>query len=136
MANQEEFMEIVLDHFENPRNYGALESSDVTVEGGNRGCGDTIRVSLNIDSEGRAREISFSAQGCMLSQAAASIVIEKLKGRSVKEIKDVPPEMVREALGKKLVSTRPRCAMLGFNTLKKAVSQWQKLKALSEIENS
>jgi len=44
--------------------------------------------------------------------------------------------MVREALGKKLVSTRPRCAMLGFNTLKKAVSQWQKLKALSEIENS
>jgi len=81
MDNQEEFMEIVLDHFENPRNYGALESADVTVEGGNRGCGDTIRVSLNIDSEGRAREIFFSAQGCMLSLAAASIVIEKLKGK-------------------------------------------------------
>ncbi|MGB3365669.1 MAG: iron-sulfur cluster assembly scaffold protein, partial [Thermodesulfobacteriota bacterium] len=73
---------------------------------------------------------------CMLSQAGASLVLEKLKGKSIQEIQEMPPDIVRDTLGKKLVSTRPRCAMLGFNTLKNAVKQWQRQQTLSEIKNS
>lgn len=136
MKNQEHFMETILEHFENPRNYGPLESPDVIQEGGNPGCGDIIKVYLNVNSEGIANVISFSGEGCMLSQAGASLVLEKLKGKSIKEIQEMPPDIVRDTLGKKLVSTRPRCAMLGFNTLKNAVKQWQRQQTLSEIKNS
>lgn len=125
-----------MDHFENPRNYGTLESADVIQEGGNPGCGDILKVYLKVDSQGHVDEITFSAEGCMLSQAAASVVLEKMNGKPVNEIQEMSPDIIREALGKKVVSTRPRCAMLGFNTLKNAVKQWQKQETLSEIENS
>lgn len=124
-----------MDHFENPRNYGAIEFADVIQEGGNPGCGDIMKVYLNVDSKGIV-DISFSGEGCMLSQAGASLVLEKLKGRSIKEIQEMPPDIVRDTLGKKLVSTRPRCAMLGFNTLKNAIKEWQRQQTLSEIKNS
>lgn len=136
MKTQEQFMETILDHFENPRNYGAIESADIIQEGGNPGCGDIIKVYLNVDSEGTTIEINFSGEGCMLSQAGASLVLEKLKGKSIKEIQEMPPDIVKDTLGKKLVSTRPRCAMLGFNTLKNAVKEWQRQQTLSVIENS
>ena len=136
MKNQEQFMEVILDHFENPRNYGSIKSADVIQEGGNPGCGDIIKVYLNVDSEGTANKISFSGEGCMLSQAGASLVLEKMVGKSIKEIQEMPPDIVQDTLGKKLVSTRPRCAMLGFNTLKNAVKQWQRQQILSEIRNS
>lgn len=136
MKNQEQFMEVILDHFENPRNYGPIKSADVIQEGGNPGCGDIIKVYLNVDSEGTANKISFSGEGCMLSQAGASLVLEKMVGKSIKEIQEMPPDIVQDTLGKKLVSTRPRCAMLGFNTLKNAVKEWQRQQTLSEIRNS
>ncbi|GJM17059.1 MAG: iron-sulfur cluster assembly scaffold protein [Thermodesulfobacteriota bacterium] len=136
MRNQEQFMELILDHFENPRNYGSLESADVMQEGGNPGCGDIIQVFLKVSSVGVVNEISFSGEGCMLSQAGASIVLENLKGKTIDELEGISADIVLKALGKKLVSTRPNCARLGFNTMKKAVKEWQKLQALSEIQDS
>jgi nitrogen fixation NifU-like protein len=134
--NQEKIMELVLDHYENPRNYGTKEDADVAYEGGNPGCGDIIRVYLSVDSEGVVNDIGFSGEGCMLSQAGASIVLEKMKGRTIDELEGIPVDIVRETLGKKLVATRPNCARLGFNTMKNAVKKWRKLKMLSSIEDS
>jgi nitrogen fixation NifU-like protein len=134
--NQEKIMELVLDHYENPRNYGTKEDADVVYEGGNPGCGDIIRVYLSVDSEGVVNDIGFSGEGCMLSQAGASIVLEKMKGRTIDELEVVPVDIVRETLGKKLVATRPNCARLGFNTMKNAVKKWRKLEMLSSIEDS
>jgi nitrogen fixation NifU-like protein len=134
--NQEKIMELVLDHYENPRNYGTKEDADVVYEGGNPGCGDIIRVYLSVDSEGVVNDIGFSGEGCMLSQAGASIVLEKMKGRTIDELEVIPADIVRETLGKKLVATRPNCARLGFNTMKNAVKKWRKLEMLSSIEDS
>ena len=134
--NQEKIMELVLDHYENPRNYGTKEDADVVYEGGNPGCGDIIRVYLSVDSEGVVNDIGFSGEGCMLSQAGASIVLEKMKGRTIDELEVIPVDIVRETLGKKLVATRPNCARLGFNTMKNAVKKWRKLEMLSSIEDS
>lgn len=130
--NQEQVMEIVLDHYENPRNYGQIETASVVQEGGNPGCGDILRVYLKIDSNDIVEEISFSGEGCMLSQAGASIVLEGMKGKTVDEIDAIPAGIVIEMLGKKLVSTRPDCARLGFNTLKKAIKKWQNNQKLSK----
>lgn len=131
--NQEQLMEMIMDHYENPRNYGEIETADVVQEGGNPGCGDILRVYLEVDSQGVVEEISFSGEGCMLSQSGASIVLEKMKGKSISEIDEIPADIVVEMLGKKMVATRPDCARLGFNTLKKAVKKWQKNQQLANI---
>ena len=123
--NQEQIMEMVFDHYENPRNYGEIESASVAHEGGNPGCGDILRIYLKIDPNGVIEQISFSGEGCMLSQAGASIVLEGIQGKTVDEIDAIPAGIVLEMLGKKLVSTRPDCARLGFNTLKKAIKKWR-----------
>ncbi len=72
----------------------------------------------------------------MLSQAGASIVLEKMKGKTIDELEVIPADIVRETLGKKLVATRPNCARLGFNTMKNAVKKWRRQEMLSCIEDS
>jgi len=129
-------MELILDHYENPRNYGTKEDADVVYEGGNPGCGDIIRVSLSVGSNGVLKDISFSGEGCMLSQAGTSIILEAIKGKKVAEIEEMPPDIVRETLGKKLVATRPNCAQLGFNTMKNAIKKWRRQEMLYSIEDS
>jgi nitrogen fixation NifU-like protein len=133
MKNQEKIMELVLDHSGNPRNYGVLELADITQEGGNPGCGDIINIYLNVDTDGVVDEIKFSGEGCMISQAGASLMVEKMKGKSIEEIQAMSPDAVIDILGKKLVSTRPRCAMLGFNTIKNAIKEYKKQEMLSSI---
>jgi len=133
---EENYMELILDHYQNPRNYGSIEEADVVQEGGNPGCGDIIKVYLKVNSDGLVCDLGFSGEGCMISQAGASLLLGKMKGKSIKEIEEMPPEIVRETLGKKLVSTRPRCAMLGFNTVKNAIKVFKKQEMLSIIENS
>jgi nitrogen fixation NifU-like protein len=134
MKNQEKIMELVLDHSGNPRNYGVLELADITQEGGNPGCGDIIKIYLTVDTDGVVDEIKFSGEGCMISQAGASLMVEKMKGKSIEEIQAMSPDAVIDILGKKLVSTRPRCAMLGFNTVKNAIKRYKKQEMLSSIE--
>lgn len=129
-------MELVLDHSGNPRNYGVLELADITQEGGNAGCGDIIKIYLTVDTDGVVDEIKFSGEGCMISQAGASLMVEKMKGKSIEEIQAMSPDAVIDILGKKLVSTRPRCAMLGFNTVKNAIKEYKKQEMLSSIEGA
>ncbi len=125
--NQEQLLELILDHYENPRNYGTNADADVVCEGGNPGCGDIIRVYLSVDPGGIVKDVGFSGEGCMLSQAGTSLILEKLKGKTVTEIEEMPPDIVRDILGKKLVATRPNCARLGFNTMKSAIKKWRRL---------
>lgn len=126
-------MELVLDHSGSPRNYGVLELADITQEGGNPGCGDIISIYLTVDTDGVVDEIKFSGEGCMISQAGASLMVEEMKGKSIEEIQAMSPDAVLDILGKKLVSTRPRCAMLGFNTVKNAIKEYKKQEMLSSI---
>ena len=131
--NQEQIMQMILDHYENPRNQGEIEAADVVQEGGNPGCGDILNVYLRVSHAGLVEEVSFSGEGCMLSQAGASIVLEGMKGKAISEIDEMSADIVSELLGKKMVSTRPDCARLGFNTLKKAVKKWQQNQQLSNV---
>ena len=94
-------MEMVLDHYENPRNYGEIESASVIQEGGNPGCGDILKVYLKVAPDGLVEEISFSGEGCMLSQAGASIILESMKGKTVDQIDAEPAGIVVEMLGKR-----------------------------------
>ncbi len=114
-------MELVLEHYKSPKNRGPIQDASAVQSGGNPGCGDVITVYVDADDEGVIRRLSFEGEGCMVSQAGASIILEKAEGKTLSEIENMPSGIMSDILGKRLVATRPGCAYLGLNTLKLAV---------------
>lgn len=119
--NHDEIMELIIEHYRNPRNRGPIENASAVQKGGNPGCGDLLTVYVDADDEGVVRRLRFEGDGCMVSQAGASIILEKAEGKTLTEIENMPPEIMSGILGERLVMTRPACAHLGLNTLKLAV---------------
>ena len=83
---EEERMKMIMDHYENPRNFGPLESPTVTLRGGNPNCGDNINIYIRTNGAGVIEDISFDGEGCTISQAAASLLTEFVKGKTVERV--------------------------------------------------
>ena len=79
---EELYQEVILDHSRRPRNFGALENADVLVHGDNPSCGDEIHLGVHFGPNDTLAEIKFSGQGCAISQASASMMTMKLKGKT------------------------------------------------------
>ena len=125
--DRQEQIEILLDHYNNPRHQGQLESADVTMPGGNPGCGDIITVYLRANGAGMP-EIAWEGEGCTISQASASILAEMVhdEGWTLENILDTDYTTMIEILGKDAVQMRPKCATLALGTLKAAVRKYQR----------
>ena len=78
------YQEMILDHSKRPRNFRALPEADRSVEGFNPLCGDKIRVFIRMEGE-RVKDVSFQGAGCAISTASASMMTEKLKGKTAQE---------------------------------------------------
>ena len=124
--DRQEQIEILLDHFNNPRGNGQLDPADVTMPGGNPGCGDVITVYLR-DVDGKPK-IAWEGEGCTISQASASILAEMLvdEAWSYDDILNTDYTTMIEILGKEAVQMRPKCATLALGTLKAAVRKLQR----------
>jgi nitrogen fixation NifU-like protein len=116
----------LVDHFKHPRHKGRLEPADARMPGGNPGCGDVITMHVRAapDSD-RLEEVSFEGEGCTISQAAASILVQRMnrKHPSFQEVAELSYEEMIELLGRDVVGSRPRCATLALGTLKAAVKR-------------
>jgi NifU-like protein involved in Fe-S cluster formation len=88
----------VLDHFQNPRNAGEVESPDATAELENPACGDILRLTLKLDAC-RITEIRFRAKGCVPAIACGSALTELLKGHTVNEAQLLGREDLVRAVG-------------------------------------
>jgi nitrogen fixation NifU-like protein len=122
--DRQEAIEFLMDHYENPRNYGPLEHPDVSLTGGNPGCADLITMHARFNEEGRLEEVHWEGEGCTISRAAASYVTELVQGMKPEEIEAMSFEDLIEQLGRELVMTRPTCATLALGTLKKGVHEF------------
>jgi nitrogen fixation protein NifU and related proteins len=122
--DRSEALEIILDHYNNPRNYGEIEDASISLQGGNPGCGDIVKLFLKFDAN-RLVEITYTGTGCTISQAATSMLTEMVQGITVEEIENLDYRVVEEFLSEELVKTRPKCATLGLDTLKVATRQYQ-----------
>lgn len=114
------YREYILDHYKNPRNFGTLENPDVSYEEDNPLCGDKIRIDLKL-SEERVADVKFKGQGCAISQAAASILTELVKEKSVEEIKRFGKDEMLNALGVSLGPVRLQCGLLALKVLKAGI---------------
>lgn len=117
---------MLVDHAKRPRHYGPLEDADARMPGGNPGCGDVVTIHLKADPESdRIQEVSFEGSGCTISQAAASILAERINKRraTFDEVRALSYEDMINVLGRDIVGSRPRCATLALGTLKAAVQR-------------
>ena len=114
----------LVDHYQHPRHRGKLEEADVRMPGGNPGCGDLLTAYLKADpGADRVEALTYEGEGCTLSQAAASILADRVNKEhpSFEAVMAMSYEEMMEILGRDLVSSRPRCATLALGTLKAAV---------------
>jgi nitrogen fixation NifU-like protein len=119
-------IEFLLDHYENPRNRRKIEDPDIMMSWGNPGCGDVLTLYLKIDEAERITEISFEGEGCTVSQASASILTEKLEGQPLAYAEALSPEDIMSWVGREVMFTRPRCALLALHTLKIALREYRR----------
>jgi nitrogen fixation NifU-like protein len=126
MMDRQTRIELLVDHFKRPRHKGAMADADVRMPGGNPGCGDVVAMFVKADpSSDRIERVSFEGQGCTISQAAASILADRVnrKHPHFQEILDMSYEDMIRLLGEDVVGSRPRCATLALGTLKAAVKR-------------
>ena len=128
-------IQILLDHYERPRHEGILEDADVEMPGGNPGCGDVVTMYLKgADDHEHIGDATFEGEGCTISMAAASMVMEQVhdEGLSMDEVLELDYNEMIEKLGRQVVASRPKCATLGLGTLKAAIRRYQQDRKLAE----
>ena len=112
------YREQIIDLYEHPLNFGQLDPADFSYEEDNPLCGDVIRIDVRLDAEQRVAEILWSGDGCAISQAAASLLTEEIKGQTLAELKAFPAERLLELVGVPLSMARVKCALLSLKVLK------------------
>lgn len=112
------YRENILDHYQNPRNYGALENPDIAYEDDNPLCGDVIRIEIKLDDQDRVAHVAFGGEGCAISQASASMLTEEIMGKSLDEVKKISKDDMLDMLGIQLGPVRIKCALLALKVLK------------------
>lgn len=113
------YREEILEHYTHPHNYGTLENPDITHEENNPLCGDRIRFDLQIAEDGQTvQDVRFSAVGCAISKASASMLSDLLIGRTLDEIRHLTKEDVLDELGIDLGPVRLKCALLPLKVVK------------------
>ena len=116
------YREVILDHYKNPRRHGALEGADAQAEGLNPLCGDEVSISVAFDGDGDTiTDVRFEGRGCAISQAATSMLMELVEGRSAQEVATMPKEELLDEIAIPLTPVRLKCALLGLGVLKVAL---------------
>ena len=113
------YREEILEHYTHPHHYGTLEDADISHEESNPLCGDRIRFDIQLDTDGETvADVRFSAVGCAIRKASASMLSDLLIGKTLDEIKDLTKEEMMDELGIDLGPVRLKCALLPLNVVK------------------
>ena len=129
------YNELIMEHSMNSYNKKKLENADYCEVGHNPNCGDEITLELKLNGD-KIEDMAFSGHGCAISQASTSIMIDTLKGKTVKEAQDIIKtfigmikreqeseeelEKLEDAIAFKNIANMParvKCALLAWHTL-------------------
>ena len=137
---EELYQEVILDHSRRPRNFGELPDAAVLVHGDNPACGDEIHLAVKFNGGGGLEDIKFTGHGCAISQASASLMTMKLKGKSRPEAMEMLRAFhdlvsndagetsknlgdLRVMKGVRNFPQRVKCAMLPWRAVEQAFEQ-------------
>jgi nitrogen fixation NifU-like protein len=123
MASDEEeiYQEHVLDHYEDPYHRGRCAGATHEHEDDNPLCGDVVRVQLRIDPAGKVEEAWFDGEGCCISQASASMLMQRVEGATVDDVKRFSADEMLRLFGARLTPNRQKCCLLSWRVLQSAI---------------
>ena len=140
------YREVILDHYRNPRRRGTLSGEHLHAEGNNPSCGDEFSLDIVVEG-GVITDAAMQGQGCSISQASGSMMMDAIVGRSVEDVVDLmqkfkvmmtiedgddplDPERPGSVLGDlealqgvRKFPVRIKCADLAWTTLEDALAQ-------------
>lgn len=115
------YKEYILDLYRHPLNKKALVDFEVEGREFNPMCGDDITVRIKFDREGRVADIGYQGTGCAISEAAASVVTEEVKGKNKVAIAQMGLKEVTESLGMEIIPIRVQCALLTLKAIQNSL---------------
>jgi nitrogen fixation NifU-like protein len=134
------YQEVILDHSRRPRNFGELPNASARAHGDNPSCGDEIHLAMRFGESDSIAEVKFTGQGCAISQASASMMTTKLKGKTRQQSREllrafealvtgevVEPDRslgdLRLMQGVRKFPQRVKCAMLAWRAAEQALNE-------------
>jgi nitrogen fixation NifU-like protein len=120
-SDEEIYQDHILDHYEDPFHRGQLEGATHAHQDKNPLCGDVVRIELVVDEDGKIRNLYFDGQGCVISQASASMLLEEMYGKTVDDVKQFSAEEMLKLYGPRLTPNRQKCCLLSWRVLQEAV---------------
>lgn len=121
LGDDDIYQERILDHYEDPYHRGRCSHPTHAHDEKNPLCGDVVHVELALGDEGKIKEIFFDGEGCCISQASASMLLEELDGKTVEDVKHFSAKDMLELFGARLTPNRQKCCLLGWKTLQQAI---------------
>ncbi len=118
------YRENILEHYKRPRNWSPpapeLEHVDLQFHDLNPLCGDELTVKLALAGDECIEDVRFEGHGCAISQAAASMASDEVKGMKVSDLLSLDRSFVLDLLGIDISAQRMKCALLSLKVLKSA----------------
>jgi nitrogen fixation NifU-like protein len=127
----------VLDHYENPRNVGAMDKQDPTVGTGMVGapaCGDVMKLQIKVDERGIIEDAKFKTYGCGSAIASSSLLTEWVKGMSIDQAMAIRNTDIAEELA--LPPVKIHCSILAEDAIKAAIADYKAKRACLTDEES
>lgn len=118
------YSEKVMDHFQNPRNVGAIKDANAVGEVGNAKCGDIMKIYMDIQ-DNIIKDVKFKTFGCGAAIATSSMATEMVKGKTVEEALQLTNKAVMEALDG-LPPEKVHCSVLAEETIRDAIINYKK----------
>jgi nitrogen fixation NifU-like protein len=116
------YAEEILDHYKHPHNFGQIENPDLHVEANNPLCGDRLAMDLRL-KDGVVEDVRFSGRGCAISQAAASMLTDRMLGEPLADLATTTREDILDMLGVEVSYARIKCATLSLGLLRQALAE-------------
>ena len=111
---------IILDHYKNPQNQGVIKNPTHTATMSNPLCGDQIKVFVTLKNN-TLTNVKHQTTGCAISTAAASIISDFVKNKTLKQLQSLTDQDIINQLNIDISPARRKCALLFWNALKKAL---------------
>jgi nitrogen fixation NifU-like protein len=118
---EELYQEHILDHYEDPFHRGQLPAATHAHEENNPLCGDVVRIELQLGPDGKVGDAYFTGQGCVISQASTSMLLEAMQGKTIDDVKRFSAEDMLKLYGARLTPNRQKCCLLSWKVLQSAV---------------
>lgn len=130
------YREEIVDRYKNPRFQGLLDPNNYSYHDDNPVCGDHIQIDIRVDESDKVTKALYTGEGCSISQASADMLMEKITGMDLNDVRALGKQDILDMLGIELGPVRLKCALLSLKVLKGGVYGLDEVESLDELAAS